>query len=139
MNKFAAFVKNYYWLIAVAIVIAGTIWLSGVIEEKSFDNKISTQNAESNSAVSEAQNSAAVAANFSIERRSEDAVREKVITPKLETARRRSENSKNELETAKKQYENSKNNRMDTNRSVTDNCAQLARLYPDKKFEYCQP
>lgn len=142
MNTIKLYFKQYLWLIILAGLLllgTGVYFLGGYLEEKSFDKTVQTQTNQANTAVRESKIESGVAANLSIERRAEDAVRERVIKPKLDDARRRSSNSQSKLATAQKQYENSKKNPTDFNRSVVDNCAQLKRAYPNVTFEYCQP
>src|SRR5207237_8566480 len=76
----------------------------------------------------EASNSNANAANFNVERRTEDGVREKVIKPKLEAARRNSQNSQAELDKAKRKYENENTNHQNLNSTQSDNCDDLHPL-----------
>ena len=134
--------NKYFWLIALVWVIAigaFVFWLaSGPSEDEVLQQTVTNQQTEANKAVQQAANHNSAAVNASIERRSEDAVREKVITPKLNDLRRRSQNSKRELEKTQKDYQNAKTNLSNLNRSVTDNCSELKRLYPDTRFEYCQ-
>ncbi len=80
-------------LAALVILVSG-IWFKGYLSEKSFDNEIDNLQTNSQNATTEAANHKEAAANSYIERSIEDGVREKVIAPKIETARRRSENSK---------------------------------------------
>lgn len=142
MDKLKTLYNKYFWLIALVWVIAigaFIFWLaSGPRSGEVLQQTVTNQTAAANKAVREAANAQNAAVNASIERRSEDAVREKVITPKLEQTRRRSQNSKVELEKTQKELENAKTNLSNLNRSISDNCAELERLYPDTDFQYCQ-
>lgn len=86
----------------------------------------------------EAANASANAANAAITRAVEDGVREKVIIPKLETARRNSSNSKTALNAAKRKYENEKLHPENLNSKLSDNCAALRRLFPNTAFDDCR-
>lgn len=137
-----ALFRQYLWLIvliAVALVGIGTFFIAGVYQEKKFDQTVTNQRTEANKSLQESRTESGVAANYSIERRTEDAIREKTIAPKLGEARRRSDNSKTNLETAKKNYELKK---FDTENLTSDdslNCRNLAELFPNVEFESCQP
>lgn len=103
-----------------------------------FEKTITGQNIEADKAKNEAANANANTANFDIERRTEDVVRTQTIAPKLETARRKSQNSKIELEKARKTYNETNKNLHNANASRADNCLELANLFPDIRFEDCQ-
>jgi hypothetical protein len=131
--------NKYLWLIifiGILLFGGGVFWIAGKYSEHQTDSAISETKTAANTAVSQAANSEANAANISIERRTEDSLREKTIRPKLETARRNSQSSKAELEKARQQF-NEKPDPQTINDSWADNCARLKRVFPDTDFEYC--
>ena len=140
MNKLKTIFKTH-WISIVGASIVIFILLIGYLgcQTNELQQTVDNQTNQANKAVREAANHNNAAVNASIERRSEDAYREKVITPKLEQTRRKSQNSKAEIEKAEKEFQNAKTNRSNLNRSIADNCAELSRLYPDTTFQYCQP
>jgi hypothetical protein len=126
-------------IITLAIIALGVFgfWFAGYLSEKSFDRQIDNLQTNSRTEVTEAANHQKAAANSEVERRTEDGVREKVIVPKLDVARRRSQSSKVELEKAKNKLKENEKNIHDLNASRAANCAELRRQFPDTRFEYC--
>lgn len=131
-----------YWIsvvgAGVVLLIIAIFWLGGVLETKQFNRTVDNQQTQSNKAVREAINANNSAVNASIERRTEDAVRETTIKPKLTDVRRQSQISKAELDAAKRRYENAKINSSNLSSSDADNCRKLRELFPNTKFADCQ-
>jgi hypothetical protein len=123
-------------LAAVVLIAFAVATTHQACSNAATERNIDSSRQQANTAVNQAARSEANAANASIERRSEDAVREKVIQPKLEAARRNSEQSKSALDEAKRKY-NEKTDPQTLNSSRADNCARLQRDFPDTNFEYC--
>lgn len=121
----------------VLLIIAFFSIQSGC-ETKQFNQTVDNRSIQANKAVQEAANAQNAAINSSIERQTEDAVREKIIAPKLGEARRRSQNSKAALDAEKQKYSNAKNNISNLSNSDADNCRELSRLFPNVRFEDCQ-
>jgi hypothetical protein len=117
-------------------IVAGYRACGDASQQRRANSNINSTRREANTAVNQAVLSEANAANASIERRSEDAVREKTIQPKLEQARRNSATSKTALDEAKRKY-NEKTDPQILNPSRADNCLRLQRDFPDTNFEYC--
>ena len=139
-EKLKTVLNQYFWLIVIVFLIVVavlTYLISSVSEQSKFNGTISNQTSQANKAVQEATNANASAANFDTTRRTEDAIREKTIEPKLDAARRKSQTSKIEVEKARKQLENEKLNLQNLNRDVAANCAELKQLFPDTTFQYC--
>jgi hypothetical protein len=132
------FNKHLWLIIFIGILLfgAGIFWIAGKYSEHETNSAISETKTAANTAVSQAANSEANATNSSIERRTEDSIREKTIRPKLETARRNSQSSKAKLEKARQQF-NEQTDPHDANGTWADNCARLKRVFPDTDFEYC--
>lgn len=140
MQKLKDLFYKYLWLIILCglFAVGGlTFWAHQSYQEHRTDSEIKQTQTEAHTAVNQAVESETEAANTSIERQSEDAVREKVIRPRLETARRNANSSKIELDLAKQKF-NEKTNPHDANGTWADNCARLKRVFPDDTFEYCQ-
>ena len=73
-----AFFKQYFSLIVlivVAFVGVSTFFISSWYQEKQFDETVTNSRTEANKAVQESRSESGIAANYSIERRAEDAVR----------------------------------------------------------------
>ena len=141
MEKLKSFLNSYFWLIVVFILLITGIFtflIASLLEQSNFEKTISNQSVEAKKAVQEANNANTNAANSDIERRTEDVMREKTITPKLDSARRKSQNSSRELEKARKSYNEKKNNTDHLSNSDADNCRELLSLFPDIRFEDCQ-
>jgi len=139
MNKLKELGNTYFWMI-VAVWVVGiciAIYLFSAWQEGATNRAVTSQTNQANNAVKQAQNAANVAANFDIERRAEDAVRETVLKPRLDESRRKSQTSKAELDAAKRRHQENAKTPKNFNSSVSDNCAELARLYPDVEFQYC--
>ncbi|HEX8249002.1 MAG TPA: hypothetical protein VF599_12565 [Pyrinomonadaceae bacterium] len=135
------FFKKWLWLIVLVGVLAvgaGAYCLFGYLSEVSFDRTIQNKRKESNTAVDEAQNANVNASIFAGERQLEDGLREKAIAPKLDERRRNSQNSKSDLERSKKKYFDEQKNTQNLNSNHAANCASLARLFPNVRFEDCQ-
>ena len=112
MEKLKTFLNQYFWLIVVTFLalLAITVFtFYAVFDANSFDKTITDQITESKKAVGEANNANTNTEMSDTTRRSEDVIREKTIAPKLEKARRDSQNSKIELEKAKKTYNEKQN------------------------------
>jgi hypothetical protein len=140
MTNLKEYFGKYLWLIifiGILLFGAGVFWVSGKYIEHKTDSAITETHTAANTAMTEAQTDEANAANVSIERRTEDSIREKTIRPKLETARQNSKTSQVELEKARQQF-NEKTNPRDANGTWADNCARLKRVFPDTTFDYCQ-
>lgn len=135
-----AFFKKYLpavlALAAIALVVSG-FWFAGYLSEKSFDRTIDNLHTGAQNEVKQAANASNAAASAQMTRSIEDGVREQVIAPKLETARRRSQSSRIELEKAQTKYDNEKITHPRVSNSRAVNCVQLKRLYPNTRFEYC--
>ncbi len=123
--------------LALIVLIVAGFWFAGYLSEKSFDAGIDNLSTGSQTAVREAANAQNAAVNSEVERSIEDAVREKVIAPKLDVARRNSNNSKTTLEKARRKYSDEKITHKNISNSRAANCEQLARLYPNTRFDYC--
>ncbi|MCD9186740.1 MAG: hypothetical protein LUM44_09920 [Pyrinomonadaceae bacterium] len=133
------FLKKY-WIAFAALFAAAILFLlisSGIesCRTRQFDKTVDTIQTATENTLKEAAKDQKEADNSSIERRTEDAIRERVIKPKLDNVRRRSQTSKVELENLKKRNETK--NLHNSNASLDLNCAELKRLYPDAQFEYC--
>jgi predicted negative regulator of RcsB-dependent stress response len=140
MDNLKAWANQYFWLIVVIfLAVVGTFsyLIYGSYQESSFQQSIQTNQTEAQTAVNTATNANTNAANFSLERRTEDAVRDQTIAPRLETARRNSQTSKTELERAERKLKVNEKKIRDINASWADNCLRLKRLFPDERFEYC--
>ena len=138
MDKLKYFLNSYFWLVILLVFVVlavGTFYVAGIYREGQRGKIIHQSEIQANTAVVESINAAKNADNSSIERKTEDAVRQKTITPNLETARRNSQTSKTELE--KLQNSNAKINLHNANSSLADNCRKLRDLFPNEKFEYC--
>jgi len=131
--------KKYWKVVAVIFFIWLFIFvilqISQSCRSKQFENTVDNIQTATENTLKEAANDQNEADNSSIERRTEDTIRERVITPKLDDVRRQSANSKLELENLKKRNETK--NLHNSNASRDLNCAELKRLYPDAQFEYC--
>ena len=141
MEKFKSFLNSYFWLIAlIFVLIIGVLVFSiaSAYQEQSLQKSITAGVSEAGKAKNEAANANTDAANFDVNRRTEDVIREKTIAPKLDAARRRSNNSKLELEKAKRKLDETKKTLHNSNVSRADNCAELGQLFPDETFAYCQ-
>lgn len=141
MEKYTSFFKKHFISIGGATIVILIIALFSIqsgCETKRFNQTIDNRSTDANKAVQEAANANNAAINASIERRAEDALREKVIEPKLDAARRSSQNSKAELDAARKTYNEKKNNPSNLSRSRADNCRDLSALFPNVVFEDCQ-
>ncbi|HEX8637361.1 MAG TPA: hypothetical protein VF692_04815 [Pyrinomonadaceae bacterium] len=127
-------------IIALAVIVALVLvfWFVGYLSERKFDAAIDNLQTNSQNEVKQAANHNNAAINAQVTRQIEDGVREKVIKPKLDAARRSSESSKLNLEKARRKYSDEKINPTNLSSSAADNCARLANLYPDTKFEYCR-
>lgn len=123
--------------LALIVLIVAGFWFAGYLSEKRFDAGIDNLSTGSQTAVREAANAQNAAVNSEVERSIEDAVREKVIAPKLDVARRNSNNSKTTLEKARRKYSDEKITHKNISSSVTDNCLKLRELYPNTRFDYC--
>lgn len=133
--------KKYLPAIICIVVLAALVfgfWFVGYLSEKSFDRQVDNLQTNSQTEVKQAANHSNAAINAQVTRQIEDGVRERVIKPKLDAARRSSESSKIEMEKARRKYNDEKNNPTNLTNSAADNCARLANLYPDTKFEYCR-
>ena len=139
-NKLKTFLKPHLGLIvliALAVFAFTIFFVQSGCETAEFNRAIDNQSNQSNKAVQEAVNANNAAVNVSIERRTEDAVREQVITPKLEQSRRRSANSAIALEAARKTYNEKKTHTANLSTSDADNCRELLRLFPNVRFADC--
>lgn len=123
--------------LALIVLIVAGFWFAGYLSEKSFNAGIDNLSNNSQTHVREAANAQNAAVNSEVERRTEDAVREKVITPKLGDARQNSNNSKTTLEKAKRTYSDEQITHKNISSSVIDNCLKLRELYPNTRFDYC--
>jgi len=140
MEKLTAFFKKHIISIVGAAIVLSIIAFFSIqsgCETKEFNQTVDKHRNQANKAVQEAANAQNQATNTSIERRTEDTIREKTITPKLDGARRRSQNSKAELEAARKTYNEQKSNTSNLSRLPADNCIDLGSLFPDVRFEDC--
>lgn len=140
MNKIKEILQKQFWLIAVfwlVLIFASLFWLFGKVETNQFNNAVNTSVNQANKAVKQAANAQTSAANFDIERRAEDVVREKTITPKLDAARGNSKDSQAALKKARKHYDEKKHDTTNLSRNSADNCLALRRLFPDTRFAYC--
>ena len=140
MEKFKSFLNSYFWLIAlIFVLIIGVLVFSiaSAYQEQSLQKSITAGVSEAGKAKNEAANADRDAADFDTTRRTEDVIREKAIAPRLESARRQSEKSSQKIKILKKQINENEKDIHNINASVTDNCAELHRLLPDEKFEYC--
>lgn len=140
MNKFKELLNSYFFLfVIVFLILIG--WMSYSIystyQTGEFNQTVTTQSASANVAVKQSQTAANTASNFDIERKTEDGIREKTITPKLENLRLRSEQSKIALEKAQNKYRNEKTHPENLAASDADNCRQLQQLFPDTRFADC--
>jgi predicted negative regulator of RcsB-dependent stress response len=138
MEKLKSFCKKHIISIigSVVVILILVIGYLGCGTDQ-LQQTVTTQQTASNTAVQQAANAQNAAVNASIERQVEDGLRNKVITPKLDDARRRSQNSKTELKRARQQLNETTKNLYNTNASRIANCAELERLHPDTRFEYC--
>lgn len=89
-------------------------------------------------AASESANAQKAAANSSVERRTEDAIREKTIKPRLEVVRQKSAQSAQEIKAATRKYENEKTNSQNLTVDNSDNCRKLRELFPNAQFDDCR-
>ncbi|HEY0051189.1 MAG TPA: hypothetical protein VGB68_17980 [Pyrinomonadaceae bacterium] len=138
------FFKKWLWLIVLISVLAFggfVFWLGstlyGYLSEASFNSTVQNNRTQSQTAVTEAQNAQQKAGGFAVERQIEDGLREKVIAPKLETARRNSQNSKSDLERSKKKYFDETKNTQNLSANRADNCRDLNELFANTNFQYC--
>ena len=139
MEKFKEFTNQYFWLIFIAFAALMIVVIVSIYPLfNSVDKTITNQPNESKKAVQEANNANRGVANFDIERRTEDVIREKTIAPKLEKLRRNSQNSKTEVEKARKTYNEKKNDTSNLSNSDADNCSKLKNLFPNIRFQDCQ-
>ncbi len=139
MKNLKEIYRQYFWLIVIAAVIvaAGTVyWLAGKHQEHKVDNAIQQSREAAKAEVNSAAISETTAANTSIERRTEDSVRDAVIRPKLENARRNADRSRSTVDKAKERL-NEKPQISNTD-TWADNCRRLERVFPDTEFEYCK-
>lgn len=140
--KIPAVVKTPKFVATVCFVLAFAAFLVVVAlqsdcHEKRVDSTVRTQQTEAARQANIAAQSS-TNANLSNEaRQTEDRLREKVIAPKLEQARRRSADSKRELEKARKNLNDAKNNLHNLNVTRADNCLKLRELFPNERFDYC--
>jgi len=111
--------------------------ISSFFHERSVDSAVNQQTTQATRQIGIAEQSAANANVSQAARQSEDIVREKVIVPRLNEARRRSEQTKAELEKARQNLNNAKQNLHNLNASRLDNCRRLRELFPNETFEYC--
>jgi preprotein translocase subunit SecF len=139
-ENFKEIFKKYLWLvILVSLFAVGSVvfWIGGVLEENKTAQSVQTSQSNSQAAVLEAQTNTQQAANVSVERRTEDGVRARVIIPKLEDSRRRSQQSKIDIKIAEEKYSDENITHENISNSRSRNCEQLARFYPNRQFEYC--
>ena len=140
-NKLKTFLKSHLWMIIIVGLAVAAIAFFSIqtgCETKQFNQTVGNRRNEANKAVQEAVNANNAAVNISIERQVEDGMREQTITPELGRRRRNSENSKTALEEARKTHHEKKNDTSNLSRSESDNCRELAGLFPDIRFEDCQ-
>ena len=119
------------------VVLFLCLQLSSCFHEKSVDSAVNQQTTDAARQIGINEQSTENANVSQAARQSEDIVREKVIRPKLEEIRRRSQNSKIELERANQKFNDAKNNLHNINSSRADNCQRLRELFPNERFEYC--
>lgn len=141
MENLKSILNQNFWLIVIvwlAVVASLVFWISSSpSDQEILDQTAANQSVEANKAVREAMNARDAAVNVSVERRTEDAARERIIKPKLDNARRQSRNSKAALEAARKTYNDKKSNTENLSASNADNCAALGRLFPNVRFDDC--
>ena len=140
MNKLKELLNTYFWLIVIVFLIVVFVLTHSIYsnwQDGAANRTVSQQQTQANTAVKQGANAQNAAVNSDIERRSEDARREKTITPKLDESRRRSNSSKAELDAAKRRYENAKNNTANLSVDSIDNCRKLKELFPDVRFNDC--
>ncbi len=140
MNKLKEILNSYFWLIIIAFAIFVTV-IGCLIYQNWQDGATSRmadrQSIEANKAVREAAGANGAAISFDAARQTEDVRRANNIKPKLDAARSNSNNSKTQLERAKNKLNETNKNLGNFNADRADNCAELARLFPDTRFEYC--
>ena len=139
-EKIKTFLNQYFWLIFMIwlwIIFVVVFSLQSSCENTSFNKGVTDQNIEAGKAENEASNANTNAANFDVNRRTEDVIRAKTIAPKLEKARQNSQNSKIELEKARKTYNEKKNSTDNPSNSDADNCFELERLFANVRFDGC--
>lgn len=139
MKNFTSFCKKHFVSIlgaAIVVLILAVGYLGCRRDE--IQETITEQRTGSQNAVREAANASNAAVNASAVRQVEDGLRNKIIAPKLDHARRQSQNSKAAVLRAEKEIQNAKTNLSNLNRTIADNCAELGRLFPDTQFEYCR-
>lgn len=139
MKKIFAFFKAHIFLTAFvvsALVCAGCLIYQFAVGP-SLNEVIQINQASSQNDVRQADSLEKQQVNSEVERRTEDGVREQVITPKLDAARRNSAHSAQSLKTAKSKYENEKTNTSNLSVSQSDNCRELADLFANVIFEDC--
>jgi hypothetical protein len=126
---------------ALLVLCVFGFWIAGYLSERSsdrsFNSSMTNTTGDARNSLREAANATNAAVNAQIERQTEDGVRTRVIVPKLEAARRQSQNSKIQIEKAKEKYSDENITHENVSNSRVVNCIQLKRLYPNRQFEYC--